>query len=60
MRLLTDTTPEKIPAGKRSIRETVWGNTNAYVSGRFWKTIGPTHKVGTAEDAAAFLRGEDK
>lgn len=60
MRLLTDREPEKAPAGKRSIRETRWGNTNAYISGRFWKTIGTTYAVGTAEAAEAFLRGESE
>lgn len=50
---------EEIPAGKRVIKETRWGNTNAYVGGRFWKTIGPTYAVGTDEDAASFLAGDD-
>lgn len=58
MRLLIDATPEKAPAGKRRVRETVYGNTNAYISGRFWRTIGPTYGVGVADEAAAFLRGE--
>lgn len=47
------------PKGKRTIRNTVWGNTNGYIGGRFWKTIGPTHSVGTDEAAQAFLNGED-
>lgn len=51
--------PEKAPKGKRSVRENRWGNTNAYISGRFWKTIGRTYDAGTAEDAEAFLRGDD-
>ena len=58
-RILTPRVPEVVPAGKRTIRDTVWGNTNAYVAGRFWKTIGPTYKVGTAEAAQAFLDGKD-
>lgn len=59
MILKTRPTPETIPSGKRSVRETVWGNTNAYVSGRFWKTIGPTYAVGTEEAAQAFLNGTE-
>lgn len=46
------------PAGKRRVRETVWGNTNAYISGRFWRTIGPTYSAGVSDEANAFLRGE--
>lgn len=49
----------EVPKGKRTIRETRWGNTNAYIGGRFWKTIGPTYAVGTEETAEAFLKGED-
>lgn len=49
---------EPAPKGKRTLRENRWGNTNAYIGGRFWRTIGPTYEAGTAEDAAAFLRGE--
>lgn len=49
---------EKAPAGKRRVRENAWGNTNAYVSGRFWRKIGPTYAPGVADEAAAFLRGE--
>lgn len=52
-------TPEKTPKGKRAIRETVWGNTNGYVSGRFWKTFGPTYGVGVQEEAQAWLEGKD-
>ena len=48
---------EAAPKGKRTIRETRWGNTQAYIGGRFWRTIGRTYAVGTAEDADAFLAG---
>jgi hypothetical protein len=58
MRFITTREKETAPKGKRSIRISVYGNTNAYISGRFWKTIGPTYAVGTEEDAAAWLRGE--
>lgn len=47
------------PKGKRSVRSNVWGNTNAYIGGRFWKTIGPQYAVGTEEDAQRFLDGLD-
>lgn len=57
MKLLTTPTPEVIPAGKRSVRANVWGNVNAYVSGRFWKTLGQQYAVGTDEAAAEFLNG---
>ena len=40
------------------MRETVYGNTNAYIGGRFWRTIGPTYGIGVADEAEAFLRGE--
>jgi hypothetical protein len=55
MRLIIDTVEEQIPAGKRSVRENRWGNTNAYVSGRFWKTLGPTYAVGTDQAVEEFL-----
>jgi hypothetical protein len=58
MKLLIDATPEQAPKGKRSIRANRWGNTNGYIAGRFWKTIGPTYAIGTDEDAARFLAGE--
>ena len=55
MKILTEQQPEPTPKGKRSIRETVWGNTSGYVSGKFWITFGPTYAVGTAETAKAWL-----
>jgi hypothetical protein len=48
---------ESAPEGKRTIRENRWGNTQAYIGGRFWRTIGPTYTVGMAESADAFLAG---
>ena len=55
-----DNTPkEAAPKGKRRVHANVWGNTNAYIGGRFWKTIGPTYAVGTEERAAAFLAGTE-
>lgn len=58
--IIKSSTPQEVaPKGKRSIRNTVWGNTNGYIGGRFWKTIGTTYAVGTEEDAQAFLDGRD-
>lgn len=47
------------PAGKRRLVRTVWGNTNGYVSGRYWKTFGTTYDFGVEEEAAAWLAGRD-
>lgn len=52
---LPEATTEATPAGKRRIVRTVWGNTNGYVSGRFWKTFGPTYAVGVEAEAQAWL-----
>lgn len=57
---LPDIKNEEAPKGKRTVRENRWGNTNAYIGGRFWKTIGPTYAAGTEEDAKRFLNGEDE
>lgn len=51
---------EAAPKGKRTVRENRWGNTNGYIAGRFWKTIGPTYAVGTAAAAQDFLEGKDE
>lgn len=51
---------EAPPKGKRTVRENRWGNTNGYIGGRFWKTIGPTYAVGTEEAAKDFLEGKDE
>jgi hypothetical protein len=50
---------ETAPAGKRTVRDNQWGNRNAYISGRFWKTLGPTYSVGIEEATADFLEGRD-
>lgn len=47
------------PTGKRSVRDNRWGNRTAYISGRFWKTLGPTYSVGIEEATADFLEGRD-
>lgn len=36
----TETQIEQTPAGKRTVRQNVYGNWNGYVSGRFWKNFG--------------------
>ena len=59
MKIIDNTPREVAPKGKRTIRETVWGNTKGYIGGRFWKVIGVTGRPGTAEDAAAWLAGKD-
>ena len=59
MRILSDKTEEVVPPGKRWVRETVWGNTNAYVGRKFWKTLGTIHEVGTAEAVKEWLDGQD-
>lgn len=47
---------EPLPKGKCTVKETVWGNTNAYVGGRFWKTLGPTYAVGTKEAVEKWIK----
>lgn len=54
-----DLPKEVAPKGKRSVRANRWGNTNGYISGRFWKTIGPTYAAGTEEAVERFLNGDD-
>lgn len=54
IRIATTAKPEAAPKGKRSIRETVYGNTNAYISGRFWRTIGVTYAAADEESLARF------
>lgn len=51
---------EPTPEGKRSVRQTRWGNTNGYVSGRFWITFGPTYAVGVEEQAQAWLEHREE
>lgn len=58
MKLLAAYEAEKAPKGKRSAKQTVWGNTNVYVGGKFWRTVGETWGVGVAEEAQAFIDGE--
>lgn len=59
MRLLGTATPEPVPAGKRTVRATVYGNVNAYVSGRFWKTLGVQYAAETDEAVEQWLSGAD-
>lgn len=48
---------EAAPKGKRTIRESVSGNVNAYIGGKFWKVIGPSFERHTDEAAQRFLDG---
>lgn len=57
MRLLGKFEPEAVPAGKRTVRANRWGNVNAYVGGRFWKTLGTQYAVGTDEAVEEWLAG---
>lgn len=57
--ITTTAARETAPKGKRTVRANVWGNTNGYIGGRFWKTIGPTYAPCIDEDIAAFLEGRD-
>lgn len=59
MLIKSSNTPETAPTGKRSVRDNRWGNRSAYISGRFWKTLGPTYSVGIDEATADFLEGRD-
>ena len=59
MLIKSDATHEPVPAGKRRVRETVWGNVNAYVGRRFWKTLGPAYSVGIDEKVSDWLTGKD-
>lgn len=59
IRILLPEIPDPAPKGKRTVRANRWGNTNGYIAGRFWKTLGPTYAVGTAEAVADFLAGRD-
>jgi hypothetical protein len=60
MKIVDSTPREAPPKGKRTVRETARGNTQGYIGGRFWKTIGITYRVGTAEAVADFLAGRDE
>ena len=50
---------EPIPAGKRSVKNNVWGNCNAYVGGRFWDCLGVSYSAAAEERAELFLAGEE-
>lgn len=52
--------PEVAPPGRRSVRQNVWGNVNAYVSGRFWKTLGPAYSVGIDEAVEEWLNPKEE
>lgn len=56
----TDRQQEEAPKGKRTVRTNRWGNTNAYIGGRFWATLGETYDPHTATLVAEFLAGEER
>ena len=58
IKILAAASNESAPKGKRSIKRTVYGNTNAYISGKFWRTLGESYAAGTDEAAEKFLSGE--
>lgn len=47
------------PKGKRAVRRTIYGNVNAYVAGKFWKTLGTWDSFEIESRKAAWLNGED-
>lgn len=47
------------PKGKRGVRLSVYGNVNAYVAGKFWKTLGTRDSFEIEARKAAWLNGED-
>jgi hypothetical protein len=59
MRIVSNIEREPVPAGKRTVRETVWGNTEAYVGGRRWLTIGSTSDPVTKQRVANWLAGRE-
>lgn len=59
MRILSKIAPVAAPKGKRTVKANRWGNTNGYIAGRFWETLGPTYAVGTEQAAADFLAAEE-
>jgi len=50
---------EQTPKGKRSIRRNIYGNLNAFVSGKFWKTIGLEFNPTDEAKAAEWLAGKE-
>lgn len=48
---------EPTPKGKRSVRRSVYGNLNGYVSGRFWHSFGDAFTPCNQREADAWLAG---
>ena len=46
---------EATPKGKRSVRRSVYGNLNGYVSGRFWVSFGEAFDGPAEREAEAWL-----
>lgn len=47
---------EETPKGKRSIRRTIYGNLNGYVSGKFWVTFGEAYTTAAEEKAEEWMK----
>lgn len=60
MKILTAIEQEPTPKGKRSIKRSVYGNLNGYVSGRYWVTFGESYDPNAEEDAEAWLRNNEE
>ena len=43
------------PAGKRTLRRTVYGALNGYVSGKFWCNFGEAHDAWSEREANEWL-----
>jgi hypothetical protein len=56
---LSEIKQEPTPKGKRSLRTTVAGNINGYVSGKFWKTFGDAYAPWVEAEANEWLNGND-
>lgn len=52
---LPDIAQQPTPKGKRSVRRTVWGNLNGYVSGKFWITFGDAFDQESQRKAEAWV-----
>lgn len=46
------------PKGKRTIRRSIYGNLNGYVSGRFWAYLGNAFSDYDQEQAMRWQNGE--
>ena len=54
MRLLMDIQAEQVPAGKRTLRRTVYGSIQGYVGRKFWCNFGDAYDPCAEADAKAW------